>query len=114
MPSILIDTSTDGTTIVAAPDAFNHIRVLGLNLTADDAVTVSLKSNSTTIWKTYATNNPTTPGGIVIPTDPNNTIDCAPGEALKLGLSGAVAVAGTLEYVILGRPPIGLTTGALV
>lgn len=103
MPNLLVDTSTDGATLVAAPNSRQFIRVTGLNLTADGQVTVSLKSNSTTIWKTYAMNDPSVKGGIVIPVE-QMTVDCAPGEALVIGLSAAVAVAGSLQYVIHGPP----------
>lgn len=106
MPALFVDTSTDGATLVAAPSAPRcFIRVNGLNLTANGAVTVSLKSNTTTIWKTYITSDPAVKGGIVLPVDGNQTIDCAPGEALNIGLSAAVAVTGTIEYVIYGPPP---------
>lgn len=102
MASLLVDTNTDGATLVAAPGSRQFIRVLSLNLTADGQVEVSLKSDTTVVWKTYAMDDPATKGGIVLP--PRQVIDCAPGEALKLGLSGAVGVAGSLEYLILGPP----------
>lgn len=102
MASLLINTNTDGATLVAAPGARQFIRVNSLNITGDDQVEISLKSNNTTIWKTYAANDLTSKGGIVLA--PGQVIDCAPGEALKIGLDGAVNVAGSLEYTIKGLP----------
>lgn len=104
MPSLLVDTNTDGTTLIAAPTARMFIRVLGIDLTADGQVEVTLKSGSTVIWKTYSTNDATVKGGIVLNTDMVRDLDCAPGEALVLGLDGAVSVAGTIEYTIYGQP----------
>ena len=102
MPNLPINTSTDGATLVAAPTARLFIRVLSLNLTAEADVDVTLKSNTTVIWYTKAMAGATTGAGIVLP--PNQVIDCTPGEALVIGLSGAVTVQGSLEYAIYGQP----------
>lgn len=104
MPTILIDTSTNDLTLVAAPPTGQFIRVKGFNITANGTVTVSLKSNSTAIWKTYAMAD-TTKGGIINPISEIQDMDCTQGQALKLGLSSAVAVAGSLTYEIYGVPP---------
>jgi hypothetical protein len=108
MPNLLVDTNADGHELVPAPGAYQFIRVIGLNLTAAAPVVVTLKSGSTVIWKSYAMDDANSLGGIVIPTDENNTIDCAPGQALNLGLSGTVGVAGSIEYVVKGRPNTAL------
>lgn len=100
MPTILVDTSADGDTLVAAPGAGKRVRVVGCDLTANAAVTTTLKSNTTTIWKTYATTN--AGGGAVLPLDVNRDMDCGDNEALKIGLSSAAAVAGSLTYRIIG------------
>ena len=104
MPSVVVNTSTDGTQLVAAPAAGCFIRVNGLDLTAaGGAVVVGLKSNNTTtIWTTEAM-NATGANGIVLNVDKHRTIDCNPGESLNLGLSAAVTVQGTIEYTVLGR-----------
>lgn len=102
MASLYINTNTDGDTLVAAPGSRQFIRVRNLNITADDQVQITLKSNTTVIWGTYATDDTNSLGGIVLP--PGQVIDCAPGEALKIGLSGAVSVRGSLEYLVLGQP----------
>ena len=103
MPWQKLDAVSDGTTLVAAPPTGQFIRVIGLNFSSPSAiVTVTLKSNSTVIWETK--NMGASPFGERVPTDPNNTIDCVPGDPLVLGASGG-AVSGGLEYVIYGKPP---------
>lgn len=102
MASLVINGSTDGATLVAAPTARLFIRVVSLNLTAEADVDVTLKSNSTIIWATKAMGGATTGAGIVLA--PYQVIDCVPGEALVIGLSGSVTVQGSMEYVILGQP----------
>lgn len=107
MPSLAIS-AVDGATLVAAPSAFQFIRVIGLDLTASaDADNVSLKSDSTVIWETYAMNR-TDGGGIVLNVDPNRTIDCLPGQALKLGVGNGATIKGTIEWVCKGRPDTSL------
>lgn len=109
MPSLKIS-NVDGDTLVAAPSAYQFIRVIGLDLTASgDADNVSLKSDTTVIWDTYAMNR-SDGGGIALNIDPNRTIDCAPGKALKLavGAGGGVTIKGSIEYVIKGRPDTAL------
>lgn len=107
MPSLLIN-NVDGDTLVAAPSAYQFIRVVGLDLTASgDADVVSLASDSTAIWSTYAMNR-SDGGGIALNIDPNRTIDCAPGKPLKLVVGGGATVKGTIEYVVKGRPDTAL------
>jgi hypothetical protein len=106
MPSLVVNSSTDGQQLVAAPGARRFIRVIGLDLTAGSAVApVSLKSNNTTvIWETQAMGG-SSAGGIVLNVDRERTIDCNPNESLNLGLNTSVTVQGTIEYIILGPPP---------
>lgn len=101
MPSELIDTSTDGDTLIAAPDPRMFIRIKGLDLTGAGDVTVTLKSNNTVIWKSYAAS--ADGAGIVLDCSAVRDLDCAPGEALKIGLSAAVAVAGSVVYELKGQ-----------
>ncbi len=96
MPNVNIDTSTDGTTLVAGT-AGTFIRVLGYALSSASAVGVTLKSNTTVIASTNATQ--ATGGGEVCPPHDDWQLDCAAGEDLKIGLSGAVNVKGHLSYV---------------
>lgn len=109
MPSLKVS-NVDGDELVAAPSAYQFIRVIGLDLTASgDADAVSLKSNTTEIWNTYAMNK-SDGGGISMNVDPNRTIDCLPGQALKLGVGagGGVTIKGSIEYVVKGRPDTAL------
>lgn len=103
MPTIPVNTSTDGATLVAAPASNQSIIVLGFDLVANGAVQISLKSDNTVIYgPTYA--GAAAGGGVALNVDPNRDLKCSPGEALKIGLSGAVAVGGSLTYVIKGPP----------
>lgn len=103
MPAIDVN-NVDGDTLWPAPSAYQFIRVIGGDLTSTgDAGEVSLKSNTTIKYRTQAM---TEEGrGIALNVDPNRTIDCSPGEALKLGVTGVgVTIKGSLEIVVLGRP----------
>lgn len=103
MPAAVVDTSTDGTVLVAAPSASlgvsRRIVILGFDLTSIEAVIVSLKSGSTTIWTTQAMNG-TTGGGIEVPVSNDSDLMCDPGTALTIGLSAAKTVKGTIRYAI--------------
>lgn len=99
MPSILVDSSTDGTVLVAAPGANKRIRVNGFSLSAAGAVTASLKDGAagSAVWKgTMATGVPHT----LLP-KADWEIFLTANTALVLGLSGAVNVAGTLNYAVV-------------
>jgi len=101
MPTIPVNTSTNDTVLVPAPQENQFIRVLGFDLVASGAVDISLKSGSTTIYgPTYAAN--AAGGGLVLNVDPNRDLDCAVGQPLKIGLSSPVFVGGSLTYVIKG------------
>jgi hypothetical protein len=100
MPTQTFDGQADGATLIAAPAAGCFIRVLGGELSSPSAiVTVSLKSDTTVIWETKVMG--ATPFAASMNVDKERTVDCAPGQALKLGAS-AGAVSGQLEYVIYG------------
>lgn len=104
MPAIDVN-NVNGDTLWPAPSAYQFIRIIGGDLTSTgDAGEVSLKSNTTIKYRTQAM---TEEGrGITLNVDPNRTIDCNPGEALKLGVSagGGITIKGSLEIVVLGRP----------
>jgi hypothetical protein len=102
MPALVVDTSSAGdATLVAAPTSKVFTRVIGVDLSAASAVTVTLKHGSTAIW-TKTINAGQAPTG---PTA-ELTLDCAPGTALVINLSGAVAVKGVVQYIQLGAPPV--------
>ena len=63
MPCILVDSATDGTSLVAAPEANRKIRVNGFSLSAAGAVTATLKDGAagSALWQgTMATGVPHT------------------------------------------------------
>ena len=105
MPSLKVDNG-DGTTLVVAPSAKQFIRVIGLDLTASAASTVSLLSDATVIWTTSAMDAAAAPRGIVLGISKDRTIDCANGKALKLGATGGATIKGSIEYVVLGIPDL--------
>jgi len=101
MPTVNVDTSSDGTVLAAAPGAGKKIRVFGLDLTSNGAVVTTLKSNNADVkWTTLATNG-SSGGGIVIAPTPLLEIDCAENAPLNLGLSAAVRVAGSVTYGVV-------------
>lgn len=103
MPSLAI-ANINGDTLVAAPSTGQLIRVIGLDLTCStDNTIMGLKSNAATIWSTGAANK-TGGGGIALNVDRERTIDCVPGDPLKLYVSTGGTVYGSIEYVILGKP----------
>lgn len=110
MPSLHVS-NVDGDTLVAAPSSMQFIRVIGGDLTASAQSVVSLKSDTTVIWDTYAMDDPNSLGGIALNVARDRTIDCAPGKALKLGVSTMATVKGSLEYIVLGLPDPTLLQG---
>lgn len=99
MPCILVDSATDGTSLVAAPGANRKIRVNGFSLSAAGAVTATLKDGAagSAVWKgTMATGVPHT----LLPKADWEVILTA-NTALVLGLSGAVNVSGVLDYSVI-------------
>lgn len=108
MPSIAVD-NVDGATLIAAPNAYQFIRIIGVDLTASaDADVVSLKSGSTVKWSTYAMNRDD--GGGIVPSNirPEAPVDMNNGEALVLGVGGGATVKGSIQYVVKGRPDTAL------
>jgi hypothetical protein len=101
MPSILVDTSADGTTLIAAPsDPEQRIWVQGIDVSSTAAVTVTIVDGaSTVIWKTLALAG-VGGGHIVLPYSWQRGLAAGKGQSLKIGLSGSVAVAGSLDYSI--------------
>lgn len=108
MPRVIVNISATGDQqLVAAPPQGQFIRVLGGELSAVAAQSlVLLKSGANTaIWRTVGLN--TANSNVQIAVDSQNTIDCTPGEALNINNAASGNVSGSLEYVILGRPPAG-------
>lgn len=98
MPSALIDTSTDGAVLVAAPGAGKQIRLLGWNITGAGDVEVSFKSGSSVLWTTLATG--ADGSGIVVPMNTDRDLHCDTNVALTIDLSSAVRVVGSVDYCI--------------
>lgn len=106
MPSVLINSSTDGDVLVAAQPGY-LIRVLGFDVSAATAVQFGLDSKAaggtrTNIYLTNATLG--TGFGIVRPPFDDWQLDCNPGESLVIKLGGAVNVAGALTYALKMAP----------
>lgn len=97
-----IDISSSGANTVVAAVAGRRIKVLGYTLVAAGAVTVKWQSDTTDLSgaMALAANGvvAVAPGGDSL--DPVPVLATAAGEALKITLGGAVAVAGHLTYVI--------------
>lgn len=108
MPSLAVS-NVDGDTLITAPNAYQFLRIIGVDLTASaDADVVSLKSGSTVKWSTYAMNR--TDGGGIVPSNisPQSPIDLNNGQALVLGVGGGATVKGSIQYVVKGRPDTNL------
>jgi hypothetical protein len=92
-----IDTSTDGGTLVAAVSG-RRIAVLNYAVVADSAVTVTFKSNTTALTGAMST---AANGGVSASgTKDAWLFETASGEALKIGLGGAVGARGHLAYIV--------------
>lgn len=104
MPTVAVD-NVNGATLITAPNAFQFIRLIGIDLTAsEDADVVSLKSASTVKWSTYAMNR--SDGGGIVPANvgPQTPIDLNNGEALVLGVGTGATIKGSIEFIVKGRP----------
>lgn len=101
MPTIRINTSTDGESLVAAPGAGKAIQIHSWDLTAAGAVIPAFETGATTLWDTQAMNIAGGGTGIVIPYSPARTLIGTTNTALTIGLSAAVNVRGTLDYSIV-------------
>ena len=88
--------SGNNTLVAAVSDA--SIRVLAMHLVADAAVTVTIKSASTSLSgaMSFAAN-----GGEVLPHSPIGWYEGAKNEALIMTLGGAVQVSGSLVYELI-------------
>lgn len=99
MPSLLLNSSTDGAELVAAKAGY-FIRVVGFDVTSDGAGTFGLDSKDaagtrTTIYLTNGTLN--AGGGVVRPPFDDWQLDTAVGSSLVLKASGA-GFKGALTY----------------
>lgn len=105
MPYAKIDAGTIGDhTVVAAPAAWQKIRVQSYTLIAAGDVSVTSKSGSTEISGTMplAANGGLAPSaGSSSAIGPDGVLQCAGGEALILNLSAPVAVGGHLRYELV-------------
>ena len=105
MPYAKIDASTTGDhTVVAAPAAWQKIRVQGYALIAAGEVAVTWKSGATEISGAMpiAANGGLAPSaGSSSAIGPDGVLQCAGGEALVLNLSAPVAVGGHLRFELV-------------
>lgn len=100
-----IDISSSGdNTIIAAPTGTSEYLVIDhINLVPNSAVSLILKSGSTSLSGTYSL---TSNQGFVLENsyqDEDGLIHCASGEAFVINLSGAVQVSGFVKYRIINR-----------
>jgi hypothetical protein len=92
--------SSGNNTIVAAAGASNKIRVLAVQLIANGAVNAKWQSGAGGTDLTglaYLAAN----GGYVLPFNPAGWFETAADTLLNLNLSGAVAVGGSLTYIVV-------------
>ena len=105
MPYAKIDASTTGDhTVVAAPAAWQKIRIMNYTIFAAGDVSVTWKSGSTEISGAMpiAANGGLAPSaGSSTAIGPDGVLQCAGGEALVLNLSAPVAVGGHLRYELV-------------
>lgn len=97
----IITASTSGATTIVAATGGKKIRVVSMQLVANAAVNVKWQSHVTPTDLSglayFAAN-----GGYVLPYNPEGWfLDTVIGEALDINLSAAVAVGGTLTYVLV-------------
>jgi len=103
MPSVPINKSTTTSAeLVAAPGEGKFIRVMGFSYEVDP----DQENSNTVTFLSAATvkHAPTWPagGGEARDAGPDGIFDCAPNEALNMSLSAAIAVKGSLTYVVKG------------
>lgn len=99
MPSILVDSATDGTSLVAAPGANAAIRINGFVLTAAGTVAASLKDGASGSAKVKL--NLVAGSCATMPVSADWQVQLTANTALVLGLSGATNVAGVLDYSVV-------------
>lgn len=105
MPTLNVNTSSGVT--IPAPGLGQAIKIIGLDLSSNSAVTASLSSNGVTLWQTLALNS-ATGGQITLNVNKERAIIGGSGQPVALGVNGAVE--GSIEYVIVGSPFVGNTT----
>jgi hypothetical protein len=94
-----IDASSAGDNEILALVAGRKIRVIGIKFSVADAVVLTWKSNATALGaaETYKAG-----GGMSDYWGPHGCFfETGVGEALNLGLSGAVQVSGWLNYILI-------------
>lgn len=87
------------TAVVGSQGGGNKIRVLALNLVVNAAVNVKWQGGSTDktgLWYFGGQGH-----GVVLPFTPTGWFETAAAEALNINLSGAVAVGGSLVYIVV-------------
>ena len=102
MPSAIVDNSgsANATEVVAAPTSPKFIRFHGAAIGSAGTTNVKWQSASTdkTAAIPFAANDK-----LVLPVvDLDGWFDCAPGEALNIHSSAAIAVTGHVQYSIQG------------
>jgi len=100
---INISASGDNTIIAAPSGTSEYIVIDHINLVPNSAVSVLLKSGSTSLSGTYAL---TSNQGFVLENsyqDEAGLITCTVNEAFVINLSGAVQVSGFVKYRIINR-----------
>jgi hypothetical protein len=90
--------SSGANAIVAAAGASNKIRVLAVQLTSSGTVNAKWQSASTdkTGLAYFVANT-----GYVLPYNPLGWFETAANEALNLNLSAAIAVGGSITYIVV-------------
>lgn len=94
-----ISASASGTNAIVGAVAGNIIRVLSVDLSAAGAVNASFQSGSTNI--TGLTYFAAAGASLVRPYSPHGWFQTAVGAALNLNLSAAVAVGGSVAYIVV-------------
>lgn len=96
---VKVDTASSGQTTLVSATAGKKVKVVGYALIAGGTVAVKLQSNSTDLTGAYPL---VANGGIVDrgQQDGGHVLETAVGEALKLNLSAAVQVSGTVSYYL--------------
>lgn len=100
--TVVISTAASGATELVAAVAGDIVRVVGFFMSAAGAVTAQFKSATTVLTGAMSMVTGVPLGFGAVPRYPNDGIlfQTAPGEALNLVLSGAVAVGG---FVLVER-----------
>ncbi len=104
MPSVVINTDTDGAVIIPAPSSpTQQIQLVGWDVSAEDTTVVGFVSSvtDTLLWMTQATTVPG--GGVMRPASQEWDIFAPAGEGVAVSLTpGGVMVSGAITYAIRG------------